>query len=129
MLVDTSIWVDHFRGSNGTLVSLLNADRVWVHPWVIAEIACGTPPQRALTLQGLASLQVSLQPTVEEVLAFIERDQLFGSGCGFIDLTLLASTLMTPGLQLWTLDARLARWAQQYGVGYGHSLHEPNPDW
>lgn len=129
VLVDTSVWVDHFRRSNGSLVHLLSIDRAWVHPWVIGEVACGAPPQRTATLQAMRALQVSAQPTPDEVLAFVERDQLFGSGCGLIDLTLLASTLMTPGLQLWTMDARLARWAQQFGVCFTPSLHEPGPAW
>lgn len=129
MLVDTSVWVDHFRCANASLSLLLNADRVWVHPLVIGEVACGTPPDRAMTLQGLAALQMCVQPTVEEVLAFIERDKLYGSGCGIVDFTLLASCLMTPSIQLWTLDARLARWAHEYGVCFTPSLHEPALEW
>jgi len=59
VLVGTSVWVDHFRHGNTTLVHLLEADMVLIHPMVIAEIACGTPPEPRV--QTLASLQL-LQP-------------------------------------------------------------------
>lgn len=44
VLVDTSIWVEHFRHGNSTLVELLSLNRVMAHPLVIGDIACGTPP-------------------------------------------------------------------------------------
>jgi hypothetical protein len=42
-------------------------------------------------------------------MRFIETERLYGQGCGCVDLTLLASTLMTPGAQIWTLDNRSPR--------------------
>jgi hypothetical protein len=54
---------------------------------------------------------------------FLEREQRFGLGLGLIDLTLLASVLMTPGAVLWTLDRRLAALALRFDVGYGRALH------
>ena len=42
---------------------------------------------------------------VPEALAFIKREQLFGVGCGLIDILLRAAfTLMTPGAARWTLE-------------------------
>ncbi|EQD40112.1 PilT domain-containing protein, partial [mine drainage metagenome] len=43
---------------------------------------------------------------MREVMEFIEREKLYGLGCGLVDMTLLASTLITPGAELWTLDKR-----------------------
>src|SRR5207244_638482 len=40
-LVDTSVWVDHLRAGNRTLVSLLLDAEVLTHPFVIGELACG----------------------------------------------------------------------------------------
>jgi hypothetical protein len=54
---------------------------------------------------------------------FIERERLFGSGCGLIDLLLLASTLLTPEAELWTLDKRLSALAQHFGVMHPSPLH------
>lgn len=44
VLVDTSVWVDHFKYHNVRLVQLLGFDLALMHPMVLAEIACGTPP-------------------------------------------------------------------------------------
>lgn len=38
-------------------------------------------------------------------------------------VTLLASTLLTPGASLWTLDKRLASLAQRFGLCYGAHQH------
>ncbi len=119
VLVDTSVWVDHFRYGNERLVRLLESDRVLVHPLVIAEIACGTPPKpRARTLAGLRLLQSSQQPTLDEVIGLIEAEKLYGQGCGLVDMVLLASTLITSGALLWTLDERLADLARRFHVGF-----------
>jgi predicted nucleic acid-binding protein len=124
VLVDTSVWVDHFRQGNGKLVELLNADLVLGHPMVVAEIACGTPPApRAQTLSWLQSLAAARQATLDEVLALIEQAQLYGLGCGLVDLSLLASTLITPGAQLWTLDKRLSEMAHRFGVNHLPARH------
>ena len=108
VLVDTSVWVDHFRRQNNALTDLLELDLVMAHPLVVGEIACGTPPHRIQTLTDLGSLQQAQLASVREVMDFIERERLFGAGCGLIDLMLLASTLITPGTELWTLDKRLS---------------------
>jgi hypothetical protein len=53
---------------------------------------------------------------------FIERERLFGLGCGLVDLLLLCSTLLTPSARLWTLDKRLSALAERFGV-----MHAPTP--
>ena len=116
VLVDTSVWVDHFRNGNATLAALLESDRVLVHPMVIGELACGTPPDRTRTLAALHALRLARAATLEEVEAFIERERLHGRGCGVVDMMLLASTLITPGAHLWTLDIRLASLAREFGA-------------
>ena len=125
VLVDTSVWIDHFRRRNEALVHLMAQDRALMHPMVLAELACGTPPApRLRTLGDLGLLQAARQATLEEVMAFVEREQLYGLGCGLVDMTLLASTRITPGARLWTLDRRLAALAQRCGAGYEpHSMH------
>jgi predicted nucleic acid-binding protein len=57
VLVDTSVWVAHFRNANATLVDLAGRDGVLGHALVLAEIACGTPPApREQTLGDLVGL-------------------------------------------------------------------------
>ena len=120
VLVDTSVWLEHFRAHNQALVELLEWDVALTHPMVIGDLACGTPPDRSRTLSDLASLQQTQQASLVEVMTFIQREQLFGLGCGLIDLLLLASTLMTPGIELWTFDKRLSALASRFAV-----LHHP----
>lgn len=124
VLVDTSVWSDHFRKPNQILVGLLVADLVLVHPMVLGELACGTPPEpRQRTLSDIDTLAQANQATAAEVRALIERESLFGLGCGLVDLTLLASVLITPGATLWTLDKRLFSLAERFGVCFFASVH------
>ena len=123
VLVDTSVWVAHFRSAHPALVALLTADQVLMHPMVLGEIACGTPPERVRTLADLADLRPAHQATLQETLTLLERHALYGQGCGWVDLTLLCSTLITPGASLWTLDARLAAQAKRLGVQHRAARH------
>jgi len=124
VLIDTSVWIDHFRHGNDVLVDLIGQDLALTHPMVIGEIACGTPPApRAQTLSHMGLLQPCNQASLREVLAFIEREKLYGLGCGLVDMTLLASTLITPGAELWTLDKRLADLAERFEIAYRPMLH------
>ncbi len=118
VLVDTSVWVDHFRRRNDALVELLGSDLVLIHPLIIGEIASGTVPNRTQALSDLASLQQVQQASLREVLTFIEQERLYGLGCGVVDLLLLASTLLTPGAWIWTLDKRLGALADRFGVSH-----------
>lgn len=108
ILVDTFVWVDHFWQRNETLVNLLALDLALSHPMVQIELACGTPlPPRVRALSDIAMLPQTRQASLSEVTDLIERERLFGLGCGLVDLTLLASTLLTPESRLWSLDRRL----------------------
>ena len=42
MLVDTSVWINHFRLPNADLELLLDEGRIATHPFVIGELACGS---------------------------------------------------------------------------------------
>lgn len=123
VLIDTSVWVDHFRHGKAALVDLLSRDVVLMHPWVLAEVACGTPPARAQTLADLAALQSAKLATEQELLAFIEGERLYGQGCGLVDLGLLASVRLTAGARLWTLDRRLGDLAARFGVAHSPTGH------
>ncbi len=124
VLIDTSVWTDHFRSRNDALVSLVAEDRALTHPMVLVELACGTPPApRAQTLADLGKLRSVRQATMPDVLGFIEREGLFGQGCGCVDMALLAATVITPGALLWTLDKRLLALAKRFAVAYQPAVH------
>lgn len=124
VLVDTSVWVNHFRQGDKALTNLIETDLALIHPLVIGEIACGTPPEpRQQTLADLALLKRANEATLPEVMSFIEREKLFDLGCGIVDMVLLASTLLTPNAKLWTGDKRLAVLAERFNVRFEANVH------
>lgn len=115
-LVDTSVWIDHMRLSDLTLVRLLDRREVLAHPFVIGELALGSLRQRDAILDALRGLPSALVATDTEVQAYIDRHALFGLGIGYVDAHLLAGTALTRGARLWTRDRRLAAAAARAGV-------------
>ncbi|MBL8201725.1 MAG: PIN domain-containing protein [Chromatiales bacterium] len=115
VLVDTAVWVDHLRGSDPVLISLLEEGRVSVHPFVVGEIACGNLTQRAAVLESMQALL--MLPVVRhlDVLNFVEEERLAGSGLGWIDVHLLASASAADE-PLLTRDRRLRAAAEKLGL-------------
>ena len=107
MLVDTSVWVDHLRRRNATLVALLEQTQVWTHSFVVGELACGNLAQRDKVLSALSALPRAPVCSHDEALAFLESHRLMGRGLGWVDMHLLASAKLAK-LPFWTLDKRLA---------------------
>lgn len=106
-LVDTSVWVDHFRRGNPRLRLLLEDGEVATHPMVLGELACGNLPRRAETLRLLARLPGIAQAPDRLVLQSIDSRRLWGKGIGWVDAHLLAASLLAS-VPLWTLDRCLA---------------------
>lgn len=115
VLVDTSVWVDHFRRGNSALSEMLENARVWTHPFVIGELACGQLSRREEVLELLASLPRAPLVGHLDVLDFVEDQRLMGRGIGWIDAHLLASALHAD-LRLWTQDRRLSAVARDLGI-------------
>ncbi len=108
ILVDTSVWVSHFRDGNLKLASLLDDAEVVCHPFVVCELACGNLRNRTEILSLLQSLPMSIEAQHEEVMEFIDSKNLMGKGLGYVDIHLLVSALLT-GIPLWTLDKKLTQ--------------------
>jgi hypothetical protein len=105
------------------LQSLLASDLLLCHPLIVLELACGTPPPpRDRTLGDLKTLRRSVIATTEETLELIEREQLHDRGCGAVDLSLLASALLTIDTVLWTIDKNLDALATGLGVAFRDEL-------
>lgn len=58
-----------------------------------------------------------------EVLDLIVSAKLDGSGIGYVDAHLVASTLLVPDGLLWTSDKRLAAVAARLGINANLSAH------
>ena len=119
ILVDTSIWIDHLRSGASALKQLLEAGRVWTHPFVIGEMACGNLKHRKTILSLLEDLPHVRVATDDETLFFIETNALMGRGIGYIDAHLLAAVVLTGSTRLWTRDKRLHAVAGSLGMAAG----------
>jgi predicted nucleic acid-binding protein len=107
ILVDTSVWVDHFRSRDAGLVELLVNEDALGHPFVVGELALGGLRQRDLVLTAMSDLPMAQVATHAEVLGFIDRHGLAGLGIGYVEAHLLAAVRLTAGASLWTRDKRL----------------------
>ena len=75
---------------------------------------------RQQTEMELRELQTQVRVAqLGEVRRMIETHALYSRGIGLTDAHLLASVLITPGTQLWTLDKRLIGVARDLGVDSG----------
>ena len=115
ILVDTSVWIDHFRVGNPVLSAVLGGALALTHPFVIGELACGNLKNRTGILADLNALPLAVSATHEEVLRLVEERELWGRGIGWIDGHLLTSALLSNS-RLWTLDRQLDQAAGDAGV-------------
>jgi hypothetical protein len=116
ILIDTSLLADHFRATDPVVARLLEEGDALCHPFVIGEIMMENPRNRreiSELLNRLPQVQVALD---SEVLNFVERHGLFGTGLGYIDAHLLLSVQFTPGATIWTRDRRMAKAAEKLAI-------------
>ncbi|WP_047864047.1 type II toxin-antitoxin system VapC family toxin [Rubrobacter aplysinae] len=118
ILVDTSVWIDHLRSGEQKLYEALETEQVMMHPFVIGELACGNLKDRREVLRLLEDLPAAPTATDPEALEFIERRALMGRGIGYLDVHLLAATVLHSGARLWTRDRRLAAAAAELELAF-----------
>jgi predicted nucleic acid-binding protein len=107
VLADTSIWIDHFRRRDARLAEFLDRGDVVMHPFIVGELLLGHVPRIAEMIEDLLRLPKAIVAGTEEILDFISRRKLPGSGIGYVDAHLLAAGALTPEVSLWTRDKRL----------------------
>ena len=116
ILVDTSVWVDHFRSGNPELQRQLASRRIVMHPFVVAELALGSLRDRAKTLAFLDLLPQARVAQLSEVRQMIETRRLYSQGIGLTDAHLIASIFLHPPTLLWTRNKRLRTVAEALGI-------------
>jgi len=116
LLVDTSIWIDHFRKGNSRLSADLVRRQVLMHDFVLGELALGSALRSSQIADDLSDLPNATIAAPAEVLRLISRKALAGSGIGYVDAHLVASTLLTPGARLWTRDKKLRAVAERLSI-------------
>jgi hypothetical protein len=87
-----------------------------IHPFIVAELVLGNLPDRKKTIAYLDLLPMVKVAQTSEVRRMIEARSLFHRGIGFVDVHLLASTLITPHTVLWSRDKRLREIAKTLGL-------------
>jgi len=115
VLVDTSVWVEHFRHGGIGLQELLYEGQVVCHPFIIGELACGNLKNRAQILAHLTALPTAHLAEHDEVMHFVEQYYLMGKGLGYVDVHLLSSAVLT-NVSLWTIDKRLDKVSASLGL-------------
>lgn len=115
ILVDTSIWIDHFRTADQRLSALLLNNQTLSHPLVVGEIALGSIARRGDVLRWLNNLPMANVATHDEVMLLIERHHLMNVGIGYVDAALLTATALTPNATLWSKDKNLRAAAVRCG--------------
>jgi predicted nucleic acid-binding protein len=118
IVIDTSIWVDHFSTGVGGLETLVSFGQVLNHPFVTGELAVGDPRDWGRFGRLLRALPVAQIASETEFLDFVASENLAAKGLGFVDVHLLASCRLRPGTRLWSRDKRLARFADALGFGW-----------
>jgi len=117
ILVDSSVWIDHFRTENRLLSRLLLQGAVVMHEFILGELAIGNFKNRKVILSLLGSIPKLSKLTHDEFLYFLEKNSFYGKGVGFIDIHLLGSTKLA-GVKIWTLDKRLRELAESLNLNY-----------
>jgi predicted nucleic acid-binding protein len=115
--VDSSVWIEFFRGRNQTVVDelrrLLDADQVAIPVPVQLELVSGATRSEGPRLRRLLSALPLLlpSPTIWKMLGgWIERAQRGGQRFGAMDL-LIAGIAHEHGSSVWSRDADFTRLA------------------
>ena len=118
ILVDAAIWIDQLHHPDDDFASLLQRQIVVMHPYVAGEILLGSLRDRRAIRMRLIDLDRAPVARHEEVTNLIESVPLFGTGVGYVDAHLIASTMLMVGGRIWTRDRRLARVASQLRINF-----------
>lgn len=118
VLVDSSVWIDHFHRADSRLQDCLGSGQVWTHSVVIGELAAGRLRQRSEILRHLRKLPRADDIDLTEGLHLLEEHDLMGRGLSWSDVQLLAAARI-DGLRLWTHDRALAKAATELALSFG----------
>jgi predicted nucleic acid-binding protein len=116
IVIDTSAWIDHFRGRDTEIPALLENRLGLLHSSVLGELLLSGLPRNDPVVEELADLPVAPLVSPTEVHEFIASADLAGTGVGYVDAHLLASARAVPEGRLLTHDKRLRDRADRLGV-------------
>ena len=120
VLVDTSVWIRFLAGRQPyatALDQLLATNQVLRHDFVQGELLIGGGRGRTELLAAYAEIHRARTLPHVEVVAFVEARGLRARGIGWVDVHLLASTVVER-CTLWSTDGNLADLATELHVAY-----------
>ncbi|MBJ7284015.1 MAG: type II toxin-antitoxin system VapC family toxin [Akkermansiaceae bacterium] len=117
VLVDTCVWVRHFRQRNALLAAMLEDGEVWSHPIVVGELTMGTLKNRQQTIFDLSQLSRPPLASFSETRQMVESRKLWGRGIQWNDARILASSILGE-IPLWTFDLRLQLIARELEIAF-----------
>lgn len=91
ILIDTSVWVRFFKGSDEAKFAGEKAheNTALLHPLVFGELLLGgLSAENESLLQALPTIQL---PSTEKIYRFIKDNSLPGKGIGWVDAAMLCS--------------------------------------
>lgn len=117
VLVDTCVWVRHFRQRDPCLMALLEDGEVLSHPLVVGELSMDCLKDRSQTLWSLSRLGRPPLASDAETQQMVDARKLWGRGIQWNDAKILASAVI-GGVKLWTVDYALAEIAREMGIDW-----------
>lgn len=120
VLVDTSVWIRFLRADAKVLAPLqrlLLDESVLGHELVEGELFIGDRGGRAALIADYRLMDRLPVVAHEEVMEFAKAHRLHGLGLSWVDVHLLAATIVA-GAALWTADRALRDTAD--GLGCAH---------
>lgn len=117
LLVDTSVWIDHFHRADAELQAALRAGSVWTHAVVIGELAAGRLARRGEVITLLRKLPRADEIDLDEGLHLLNAHELSGKGLSWSDVQLLAAAKIDH-CTLWTRDRALKSAAARLQLAY-----------
>ena len=127
VLVDTSVWIRFLANRTpfaAELDRLLGLDEVMGHELVYGELLIGDRGGRRELLAAYEQIHQVAMVRHRDVVAFVRDRDLHGRGVGWIDVHLLASSIVGR-LQLWTAVPRFSAVADELGVAYQVTASKP----
>lgn len=118
IIVDTSVWIDHFRAPDINLANLIAEGDIGLHPFVLGELLLGGLPAAGEVSRLLDQLAQPPMASVQETAAFIAWGRLAGTGIGYVDVSLLVSAKLLGTGTVLTKDKWLHAQANRLALAY-----------
>jgi predicted nucleic acid-binding protein len=115
IIVDTSVWADHFRQPSSVLTEIGRSGKLRMHPFIVGEIAAGSLAQWDKTVAALKTIPTVPIVADNDFFDFMKDHRLMGSGLSFVDIHLLAAVKATATAVLWSRDKRLVAKSEELG--------------